>query len=138
MSDSEQNLSQSSSDDEELKKRERHPDNYDPKNKLKMGKFHRYDISKPKKRPVPNKKKIRDLERLLAKTEGKMPEEIRSKKLEELKEMKRAEKGKKEAEKFESRYKKIRFFEKKKIIRRLEKIERQIKDEPNKAVELEE
>lgn len=103
-----------------------------------MGKFHRYDISKPKKRPVPNKKKIRDLERLLAKTEGKMPEDIRSKKLEELKEMKRAEKGKKEAEKFESRYKKIRFFEKKKIIRRLEKIERQIKDEPNKAVELEE
>lgn len=89
-----------------------------------MGKFHRYEISKPKKRVVPNKKKIRDLERLLAKTEGKMPEDVRAKKLEELKEMKRGEKSKKEAEKFESRYKKIKFFERKKIIKRLDKIEK--------------
>lgn len=138
MSDSEDlAASGDSSDSEELKKRQRHPDNYDPKNKLKMGKFHRYDISKPKKRAVPNKKKIRDLERLLAKTEGKMPEDVRAKKLEELKEMKRGEKSKREAEKFETRYKKIRFFEKKKIIRRLEKIEKKIKEDPSKGAEME-
>lgn len=39
--------------------------------------------------------------------------------------MKKGEKSKKEAEKFESRYKKIRFFEKKKIIRKLEKLEKE-------------
>ena len=128
----------SSSDSEEQKKRQRHPDNYDPKNKLKMGKFHRYEISKPKKRAVPNKKKIRDLERLLAKTEGKMPEDVRVKKLAELKEMKKGEKSKKEAEKFESRYKKIKFFERKKIIKRLDKIEKLIKEDPSKASEMEE
>jgi predicted oxidoreductase (fatty acid repression mutant protein) len=95
-----------------------------------MGKFHRYDISKPKKKRggVNNKKRIRDIERLLAKTEGKMPEDIKTEKLKELKELKKGEKSKKEAEKFESRYKKIKFFEKKKIIRRLEKIDKQIKD----------
>lgn len=143
MSDSEDDknnpsISAASSDSEEAKKRQRHPENYDPTNKLKMGKFHRYDISKPKKRAVPNKKKIRDLERLLAKTEGKMPEDIRAKKLEELKEMRKGEKSKKEAEKFESRYKKIRFFEKKKIIRRLDKIEKQVKEDPSKGTEVEE
>jgi len=40
--------------------------------------------------------------------------------------MRKEEKRKKEAEKFESRYKKIKFFEKKKIIRRLEKVEKEI------------
>ena len=50
------------------------------------------------------------------------------KKLKELKELKKGEKSKREAEKFESRYKKIRFFEKKKIIRRLEKLDKKIKE----------
>jgi hypothetical protein len=40
--------------------------------------------------------------------------------------MKKAEKSKKEAEKFETRYKKIKFFEKKKIIRKIEKIDKQL------------
>ena len=128
MSDSEDlAASGDSSDSEELKKRQRHPDNYDPKNKLKMGKFHRYDITAP----------ALVTEEALAKTEGKMPEDVRAKKLEELKEMKRGEKSKREAEKFESRYKKIRFFEKKKIIRRLEKIEKKIKEDPSKGAEME-
>lgn len=110
----------SSSVDEEESKRQRHPDNYDPKNKLKMSKFHRVVIKKKKHRATTNKKRIRDIERMLEKMKEKMPEEVRQAKMRELKELKRGEKSKKEAEKFESRYKKIRFFEKKKIIRRLE------------------
>lgn len=127
MSDSE-SIDHLSQDSEEVKRRQKHPDNYDPSNKLRMGKFHRYDISKPKKRATNNKKRIRDIERLLAKTEGKMPEDIRNAKLKELKELRKGEKAKKEAEKFESRYKKIRFFEKKKIIKRLEKIDKKVKE----------
>jgi hypothetical protein len=128
----------SSSVDEEAKRRQKHPENYDKSNKLNLGKFHRYGIAKNKKRTVTSKKKIRDLERLLAKTEGKMPEEVRAAKLKELKELKKGEKSKKEAEKFESRYKKIKFFEKKKIIRRLEKLDKKIKETNSSGTSIEE
>jgi hypothetical protein len=43
-----------------------------------MGQFHRYAIEKPKKRTSSNKKKIRDLERLLEKKGASMPEEVRA------------------------------------------------------------
>ena len=55
-----------------------------------------------------NKKKIRDLERLLAK-EG-IPEDLRVAKKKELKELKKLERKKDEAEMFELKYKKIKFF----------------------------
>jgi len=95
-----------------------------------LNKFHRYEIQKKgnKKRTVTNKKKIRDLERMLEKLGDKMSEEVKQQKRRELKELKKQEKRKKEAEKFESRYKKIKFFEKKKIIRRLEKVEKELKE----------
>jgi hypothetical protein len=41
-----------------------------------------------------------------------------------LKELWKIEKNKKEAIKFELRYKKIKFFEKKKVIRRLQKLDK--------------
>ena len=105
-------------------KRQKHPENFNKQNKLSLGKFHRYAISKPKKRTVTNKKRIRDLERLLEKKQD-LPEEVKKEKLKEIKELKKGEKSKKEAEKFETRYKKIKFFEKKKVIRKLEKLEKQ-------------
>jgi len=53
-----------------------------------MGKFHRYTNQfKDKQRKPSNKKKIRDLERLLAK-EG-LPEELKVAKKKELKELKK-------------------------------------------------
>lgn len=116
------NIKDDVSDDSETKKRKRHPENYNDRNKLKMGQFHRYAIDKPKKRVSSNKKKIRDLKRLMEKKGEAMPEEIKVAKALELKELKKTEKCKKEAEKFESRYKKIKFFEKKKVIRKLENI----------------
>lgn len=65
---------------------------------------------------------------MLEKLGDKMSEEVKQQKRRELKELKKQEKRKKEAEKFESRYKKIKFFEKKKIIRRLEKVEKELKE----------
>ena len=64
-----------------------------------------------------------------------MPEEVRAAKTKELKELKRNEKDKKEAEKFETRYKKIKFFEKKKVIRKLEALDKALPtaDESAKA-----
>ena len=82
-----------------------------------MDKFHRLAYKVNKKRQVPLKKKIRDLERLINK-EG-MPEDIKKAKMASLKELKKGEKKKKEALLFELRYKKIKFFEKKKIIKHL-------------------
>ena len=135
MSDSEEEVQsiqqedEESSLDEEQKRRRKHPENYDKRNKLSLGKFHRYAIEKPKKRLPSNKKKIRDLERLIEKKGSTMPEEVLTAKKKELKALKKNEKSKKEAELFESRYKKIRFFEKKKIIRHLEKLDKQEKGE---------
>lgn len=131
--DDSQMVSQSAEDEEvqseasldsEEERRRKHPENFNQRNKLKMGQFHRYAIEKPKKRVPSNKKKIRDLERLLEKKGASMPEEVKAAKTKELKELKRNEKDKKEAEKFESRYKKIKFFEKKKVIRRLEALDK--------------
>ena len=61
-----------------------------------------------KKRNISNKKKLRDLERLLAK-EG-IPEALKEAKRKEIKELKKLERKKKEAEMFELKYKKIKFF----------------------------
>ena len=91
-----------------------------------MGQFHRYAIEKPKKRTSSNKKKIRDLKRLLEKKGDTMPPEVKEAKLKELKLLKRNEKDKKEAEKFETRYKKIKFFEKRKVIRKLEALDKSL------------
>ena len=90
-----------------------------------MDQFHR-KIVKSKNRTTTDKKKIRDIERLLAK-EG-IPQEIKEKKLADLKLLKKDAKSKKEAERFDLRYKKIKFVEKRKVIRRIE----QAKDEKEK------
>ena len=134
MSDSDNNNSEVASDVDqessyEAKRRERHPENFDQSNKLKLNKFHRYDIQKKKKRTTTSKKKIRDLERMLEKLGDRMPEDVKEAKRRELKELKKGEKSKKEAEKFESRYKKVKFFEKKKIIRRLERAEKEMTED---------
>ena len=44
----------------------------------------------------------------------------------DLKELKKGLKSKNEAEKFEERYKKVKFIEKRKVIRKLEKLEKAI------------
>lgn len=86
-----------------------------------MNEFHR--VVKPKgQRSVTDKKKIRDIERLLQK-EG-IPEEIKAKKLADLKILKKEQKSKNEAEKFDLRYKKIKFVEKRKVIRKLEGLDK--------------
>lgn len=59
----------SMSDTSDMPKKEfakqKHPENEDQRNKLKLAQFHRYTNEKPKKRAVPAKKKLRDLERFL-------------------------------------------------------------------------
>ena len=89
---------------------------------LKLGKNHRF-ITKPKKekRQPSIKKKMRDIERLVQR-EG-LPEEIVNAKKKELRTLRKELHKKKEAVLFQSRYKKIRFIEKKKILRRLNKEE---------------
>lgn len=109
-----------------------------PRNALKMGAFHRYTNQGLKKRRVPSlKKRVRDLERLLAKPD--LPEDMRTAKRTELKGLKKEVKKGDEAEKFELKYKKIKFFgkfhsflciicvEKKKVIKKLEAIEKVLK-----------
>ena len=95
------------------------------KNKLKLGNFHRNAAFKPKQRKQTTKKQIRDLERLLDR-EG-LPEEIRIAKKAELVQLKKAHKKTKEAQLFESKYKKIKFTEKRKVIRLLEHSKHQLK-----------
>lgn len=105
------------SGEEKGSKFKRNPRNQDdPENKIRMTEFHKR-IAK-QKRKVTDKKKIRDIERLLEK-EG-LPEEIRQKKLSDLKELKKEIKNKKEAENFQLKYKKIKFIEKRKVIRKME------------------
>ena len=91
-----------------------------------MDEFHRKIVKSKGHRTTTDKKKIRDIERLLAK-EG-IPQEIKDKKLADLKLLKKDAKSKKEAERFDLRYKKIKFVEKRKVIRRIE----QAKDEKDK------
>lgn len=65
-----------------------------------------------------NKKKIRDLERLLQRTN--LPENVRNEKLEQLKELKGTSRKSKEALRMQDMYKKVKFVEKRKVIRKLE------------------
>ena len=96
------------------------------KNKLNLGTFHRNNAAfKPKKRKVTTKKQIRDIERLLDR-EG-VPEEIRKAKKAELVTLKKDAKKSREAELFETKYKKIKFTEKRKVIRMLEQAKKNFK-----------
>ena len=92
-------------------------------NQLVLDEFHK-PIHKPKdnkaKRKQTDKKRLRDLERMVAR-EG-MPQEIKQAKIQEMKDIKKLIKSKKEAVKFETKYKKIKFVEKRKVIRMLEQI----------------
>ena len=56
-----------------------------------------------------------------------MPDELVQKKKKELKELKKAVKSRKEAEKYSLRYKKVKFIEKRKVIRAIEKLDKQLK-----------
>ena len=99
------------------------------KNKLRLGEFHRNAVFKQKKRKTTTKKQIRDIERLLDR-EG-LPEEIRTAKKAELIQLKRQHKKQREAELFETKYKKIKFTEKRKVIRLLEQAKKNLKDAKN-------
>lgn len=89
------------------------------KNKLNLGDFHRNNATfKKRNRKVTVKKQIRDIERLLDRTG--LPEEMRTAKKSQLVALKKDAKKQREAELFESKYKKIKFTEKKKIIRKME------------------
>lgn len=90
----------------------------DPKNQLNLGDFHRNNIGKKKQRKPTLKKQLRDTMRLLER-QG-LPEEIKNAKLAESKNLKVNLKKQKEAVRFDLRYKKIKFVEKRKIIRKLE------------------
>ena len=97
------------------------------KNKLRLGQFHRNaPVSKPK-RKVTVKKQIRDIERLLDR-EG-LPEEVRNAKKEQLKELKKDYKKQREASIFELKYKKIKFTEKRKVIRKIEQVKINLKSD---------
>ena len=67
------------------------------------------------------------MERLLSR-EG-LPEEIVKAKKEQLRELKKQGKKQKEAQKFELKYKKIKFTEKRKVIRILEKAQKQLRED---------
>ncbi len=74
-----------------------------------MGAFHRYTNMGMKKKRAPSlKKRVRDLERLLAKPD--LPADMREAKRLELKGFKKEVRKGGEAEKFELKYKKIKFF----------------------------
>jgi hypothetical protein len=83
---------------------------------LQLDQFHRF--KKTHKKKPSGKKKLRDIERLLQ--QPNLPEDLVARKKEEVKDLKKAVKQRKEAEKFELRYKKVRFVEKRKVIRKLE------------------
>ena len=98
-----------------------------------MDEFHRV-IRKPKnqdsnKRKHTDKKKIRDLQRFL--DQPSLPDEIKEKKVKELKELKKQAKYKEEAQRFELRYKKVKFIEKRKVIRKLEAVKKQLQSDPS-------
>ena len=67
------------------------------------------------------------MERLLSRES--LPEEIVKAKKEQLRELKKQGKKQKEAQKFELKYKKIKFTEKRKVIRTLEKAQKQLKED---------
>ena len=88
------------------------------KNKLAFGEFHRYNRITKKVRKPTTRKAIRDIERLLSR--DNLPAELIKAKKEQLKVLKKQSKKSREAVKFELKYKKIKFTEKRKIIRTLE------------------
>lgn len=96
--------------------------------KLKLGEFHRYtgDLykRKPDKKYVSDKKKVRDLQRFLSR-EG-LPQEIIEAKKNEIFELKKKVRNKKEALRNFAKYKQIRFHERKKCLRRRKKAEKEI------------
>lgn len=59
-----------------------------------------------------------------------MPEEIKQKKENEAKELKKGLKKQKEAVRFELKYKKVKFTEKRKVVRKLDKVEKKLEDAP--------
>ena len=104
----------------------RNPRNVDdPSNKIKLNKFHKIITKSKGPRKTSDKKKLRDLERFISR-EG-LPEEIKKAKVEEVKTLKKQMKNKKEAERFELKYKKIKFIEKRKVIRNLERLDKLLK-----------
>lgn len=74
-------------------------------------------MSKKKRKPT-LKKQLRDAQRL-AERMG-LPSEIKEKKDQEIKSLKKNLKRQKEAQRFELKYKKIKFIEKRKVIRKLD------------------
>lgn len=96
-------------------------------NKLNLGTFHRYDKNENRKRKQPNlKKRVRDIERLLSKPG--LPEGMIKAKTEELKELKKQEKDKRHINTLESKYKQVRFFEKKKALRKQKQANKRLED----------
>lgn len=96
--------------------------------KLKLGEFHRYTgdqpVKKRNKKYVSTKKKIRDLERFINR-EG-VPQEIVDAKKKDIFELKQKVRYKKEALRNFTKYKQIRFHERKKCLRRRKKAEKEI------------
>lgn len=110
------------------------------KNTLKLGEFHRNNIGKKGTRKPTLKKQIRDIERLIER-EG-IPEEIKNAKKSQLRDLKKQLKKQKEALKFDLKYKKIKFGEKRKLIRNMEKTkkalaEAELKNDANAKKECE-
>lgn len=92
--------------------------------KLKLGQFHRFQKN-PNKRYQSVKKRIRDIERLLAKPN--LPEGMITAKKKELQELKKQGKEKKHIKVLETKYKQVKFFELKKAQRKLKKAENELK-----------
>ena len=87
--DSESGLEDDSfSEEEKLLRRRGIKNKDDPKNKLKLGEFHRNNIGKKKNRKPSLKKKLRDAQRLLQR-QG-LPEEIKAHKEQEAKLLKKS------------------------------------------------
>ena len=116
-------------EEEEPRKMKRDPKNVDdPNNRLNVNRFHKL-ISKPKERKPSSKKKLRDLQRFIDR-EG-IPPEIKAAKIAEIKELKKQIKERNEAQKFSLKYKKVKFIEKRKVIRHLQLVEKDLRRNPD-------
>ena len=115
-------------EEEKLMQRRGIKNKTDPKNKLKLGEFHRNNIAKKKSRKPSLKKQLRDTQRLLER-QG-LPDEVKLAKQGSSKELKVKLKKQQEAVRFDLRYKKIKFTEKRKIIRKLEQFSKGLKETP--------
>lgn len=111
------------------KQKRRDPRNVDdPNNRLNVNKFHKL-VAKNKDRKPSSKKKLRDLQRFVDR-EG-LPAEIKAAKIAEIKELKKQIKEKNEAQKFQLKYKKVKFIEKRKVIRHLQLVEKELRHSPD-------